>query len=191
MLTYLVPITIETARAQANNLVWHGRYTLPFAVGIPIIAGFTLRAVEGSTINLRRFAWWLGTGFVIAQVLAFGQALRRYTTGVNGPVFSFWSSTPWSPPVPSWLLLAGYFAVMIGLVIWVLRSATPDRVTEGVSDGWPRRPEPSASVRIPAGGGSTRKGLNGGTTVRAWAARGVAPSGLPVPHRCVLGVADR
>jgi hypothetical protein len=129
VLTYLVPITIETARAQANNLVWHGRYTLPFAVGIPILAGFAWRALEGTRFDLARLAWWFGTLFVVAQVLAFGQALRRYTTGVQGPVFSFWQSTPWSPPVPSWLLLFGYLALMVGLAIWVLRPATADDET--------------------------------------------------------------
>jgi Predicted membrane protein (DUF2142) len=128
VLTYLVPVTIETARASANNLVWHGRYTLPFAVGIPILAGYTLQAAEGTIVKLRTFAWWLGVGFVVAQILAFGQALRRYTSGVNGPVFFFWSDTHWSPPVPSWLLVFGYLAVIIGIVLWVTRSATTAKI---------------------------------------------------------------
>lgn len=126
-LAYVVPVTIETARASANNLVWHGRYTLPFAAGIPLLAGYTLRAVEGTKVKLTRFAWWLGVGFVVAQILAFGQALRRYTSGVNGPVFFFWSDRDWSPPVPSWLLVFGYLAVMIVIVVWVTRAATADR----------------------------------------------------------------
>ena len=58
-LTYVVPVVIETARASSNNLVWHGRYTLPFAVGIPLLAGYTLRALEGTTLAIKRFAWWL------------------------------------------------------------------------------------------------------------------------------------
>lgn len=121
VLTYLVPVVIETARASSNNLVWHGRYTLPFAVGIPLLAGYSLRALEGTTLAIKRFAWWLVVAFVVAQILAFNQALRRYTSGANGAVF-FWTSDPqWSPPVPSWILIFGYLALMVGIVAWLFR----------------------------------------------------------------------
>ncbi|HEY3725172.1 MAG TPA: DUF2142 domain-containing protein [Acidimicrobiia bacterium] len=122
-LAFLVPVTIESARASANNLVWHGRYTLPFAVGIPLLGGYALRELEATRLAIRRVAWWLGAGFVVAQGLAFAEALRRYAVGVNGRVFFFWGSTAWSPPVPSWLLLAGYLAVIAGLTWWVVGAA--------------------------------------------------------------------
>jgi hypothetical protein len=120
-LTYVVPVIIETARASSNNLVWHGRYTLPFAVGIPLLAGYTVRALEGTTLAIKRFAWWLVVAFVVAQILAFNQALRRYAVGVNGPVFFWTSGTSWSPPVPSWILVFGYLALMVGIVASVIR----------------------------------------------------------------------
>jgi hypothetical protein len=120
-LAYVVPVLIETARASSNNLVWHGRYTLPFAVGIPLLAGYTLRALEGSALAVKRFAWWLVVVFVAAQILAFNQALRRYTAGVNGPVFFWAGDTSWSPPVPSWILVFGYLALMVGIVALVIR----------------------------------------------------------------------
>ncbi len=128
-LTYVVPVAIETARASANNLVWHGRYTLPFAVGIPLLAGYTLRELVGTKLAIKRFAWWLVVAFVVAQMLAFNQALRRYTSGVNGP-FWFWTSdTFWSPPVPSWILVFGYLALMIGIVASVIRIPMAPRTT--------------------------------------------------------------
>jgi hypothetical protein len=136
-LSFIVPVVIESARASANNLVWHGRYTLPFAAGIPILAGYALRDAHRGALAIGRIAWWLGVGFVVAQSLAFGEALRRYTVGVNGPVFFFWSSTPWSPPVPSWLLVLGYTALMAALVWWVVGADLPDRVRRAV------RPQPS------------------------------------------------
>ena len=75
---------------------------------------------------------WLGAGFVVAQILAFGEALRRYTVGINGPIFFFWSSESWTPPVPSALLVVGYLVLMAGLVWWVLRSVWGRReVREG------------------------------------------------------------
>jgi hypothetical protein len=91
--------------------------------GIPILGGYALREVEGTRFAISRVAWWLGIGFVAAQGLAFAEALRRYTVGINGPVFFFWSSTPWSPPLPSWLLVFGYLGLMVGLAVWVIAAA--------------------------------------------------------------------
>lgn len=142
-LAFVVPVVIETARASANNLVWHGRYTLPFAVGIPILGGYALRQVEGTRLAISRVAWWLGVGFVAAQALAFAEALRRYTVGINGPVFFFWSPTAWSPPLPSWLLVFGYLGLMIVLALWVIRSARPGPGTDAAEST--RVPAPAAA----------------------------------------------
>jgi hypothetical protein len=131
-LAYLVPVGIETWRASANNLVWHGRYTLPFAVGIPLLGGYAWQRLEGGQLAIRRVATWLAAGFVVAQLLAFAEALRRYTVGINGPIFFFWSSEAWTPPVPSALLVVGYLVLMAGLAWWVLRSVW-DR--SGVREG--------------------------------------------------------
>jgi hypothetical protein len=139
---YLVPVAIETWRASSNNLVWHGRYTLPFGVGLPLLGGYAWRRLEGGPLAIKRVAIWLGASFVFAQILAFGGALRRYTVGHLGRVFFFWEKTPWEPPVPSWVLVFGYLAVMAGLVWWVLRSVwnrdavADDAVAEdGVAEG--------------------------------------------------------
>ena len=142
-LAFVVPVVIETAAASANNLVWHGRYTLPFAVGIPILGGYALRAVEGPRFAIARVAWWMSTGFVVAHVLAFAEALRRYTVGINGPVFFFWHSTAWSPPLPSWLLGFGYLVLMAGVATWVIKTA------RGESGSATSRSEP-----VPTGAGS-------------------------------------
>ena len=104
-----------------SNVSASSHETLPFAVGIPLLAGYTLRSLEGSTLAIKRFAWWLVVGFVVAQILAFNQALRRYTSGVNGPVFFWTTDTFWSPPVPSWILVFGYLALMVGIVALVIR----------------------------------------------------------------------
>jgi hypothetical protein len=135
-IAYLVPVAIETWRASANNLVWHGRYTLPFAVGIPLLGGFAWRDLERTKLALHRVALWLGAGFVVAQVLAFSEALRRYTVGINGRILFFWSSTPWSPPVPSWMLVAGYVVVIAALTGWVLWSVW-ERSTTRTGGGLP------------------------------------------------------
>jgi hypothetical protein len=119
--TFVVPVAIETARAGNNGLVWHGRYTLPFAVGIPLLGGYALRNV-GTKFALGRIAWWLGVGFVIAQSFAFAQALRRYTVGSTNKIW-FFLDPQWSPPLPAWLLTFGFLAIIAALAFWVFKAA--------------------------------------------------------------------
>jgi hypothetical protein len=121
LFTFVVPVAIETARAGNNGLVWHGRYTLPFAVGIPLLGGYALRDV-GSKFDLRRIAWWLGVGFVIAQGFAYAQALRRYTVGSTNKIWYFLDPS-WNPPLPAWLLTFGFLAVIAALALWVFKAA--------------------------------------------------------------------
>jgi hypothetical protein len=130
---FVLPVVIESARASANNLVWHGRYSLPFAVGIPILGGYALRNVEGTKFAVVRLAWWMGVGWVIAQILGFGQALRRYTVGATNRIWYFLGDTSWSPPVPSWFLTFGYLAVITALAVWVITSAMAERPEPAVT----------------------------------------------------------
>ncbi len=76
----------------------------------------------GTKFALRRIAWWLGVGFVIAQSLAFAQALRRYTVGSTSRIWYFIGTTAWTPPLPSWLLTFGFLAIVAALAFWVFKA---------------------------------------------------------------------
>src|SRR5207253_3606760 len=77
-LTIAVPVAIDSSQARRVGLGWQGRWTLPFAVGVPIIAAFALVWSHGADAMARsRFAWIVAVGFVAAQLFAFDQALRR------------------------------------------------------------------------------------------------------------------
>ena len=119
---YLVPVGIETCAPSANNLVWHGRYTLPFAVGIPLLGGYAWRRLEGRALAIRRVAWWLGAGSWSRRCSRSARPCGATRSGSTGRSSSSGRATSWTPPVPSWLLVVGYLAVMAGLVWWVLRS---------------------------------------------------------------------
>ena len=55
--TVVLPVIVEAAGAQEAGFIWQGRYTLPLAVGIPIIAGIGIGSAEGAARLSRRLAY--------------------------------------------------------------------------------------------------------------------------------------
>jgi hypothetical protein len=117
-LIVLVPAVLEFIEARRFGFGWQGRYTLPLAVGLPILCGFTLAQEPARRLPRGRLTIVLGVAFVIAHFLAFWQNLRRYTVGIDGSLL-FWWDAYWSPPVPSLLLLVGYAAVLVAVAVWL------------------------------------------------------------------------
>jgi Predicted membrane protein (DUF2142) len=77
----LVPAVVGAWRYDDLGLVWQGRYTLPLAAGVPILAG--LIAADGWAPG--RLIPWLGAGALACMhLLAFAFTLRRHVTGVDG-----------------------------------------------------------------------------------------------------------
>jgi hypothetical protein len=128
----IVPIVIESAAyGDAGGLSWQGRYTLPIAVGVPILAAFALTTTErGRQLVSRRFLLVTGVVLAAAQAFAFAQNLRRYTVGYDGAV-QFWKHPDWTPPVSPLLLTILYLVVIGAFVAWLLgavpvRAGDPD-----------------------------------------------------------------
>jgi hypothetical protein len=113
-----VPAVLEFIEARRFGFGWQGRYTLPLAVGLPILSGFTLAEGPARILQRRRLAFVLGIAFVVAHFLAFWQNLRRYTVGYDGAL-AFWRAADWSPPLPSLFLLVAYALVLIALALWL------------------------------------------------------------------------
>ena len=132
----VVPVLISSSQARQHGYVWSGRDTLPFAVGLPILAA----AAAGE-----RLALWLGPSGVrrvvlgvsllagIAQFGAFYEALRRYAVGTAGPIFGFIAHPLWRPAigiVPALLLELFALVALYGLFVASVRDpARGDAVT--------------------------------------------------------------
>jgi hypothetical protein len=117
----VVPIVIETTPYRATGTFWQGRYALPLAVGVPILAAFALASSDrGRELVTPRFALTAGIAVGVAQFLAFGQNLRRYTVGYDGEL-QFWRDPQWLPPLVSPLLFVLAFAVVVVVfTAWLL-----------------------------------------------------------------------
>ena len=120
----LVPALLESSQYDnVGGFFWQGRYTLPLAVGLPILATIVLASTErGRRFANRRLLFAIGIVVSVAHVLAFAQNLRRYSVGYDGAI-QFWKNPQWSPPVSPALLTIGYTIVVIGFVWWVLAAA--------------------------------------------------------------------
>ena len=119
--TIVVPVAIESATfSDAGTFTWQGRYTLPLAVGVPILATHVLSLTErGRELATTRFFVVVGVVAVGGHVLAFGQNLRRYTVGYDGPI-QFWKDAKWLPPLSPLVLLVVFSVVVTIFICWLL-----------------------------------------------------------------------
>jgi hypothetical protein len=119
--TIVVPVALESnVYRDARGFAWQGRYTLPFAIGIPILAAFVLASSERARQLVQpRLLVALGGSLAIAHVLAFTQNLRRYTVGYNGAL-QYWKNPRWSPPLGPFLLTVIYSITIVVFVAWML-----------------------------------------------------------------------
>jgi hypothetical protein len=138
--TIVVPIVIESATySDAGAPTWQGRYTLPLAVGVPIVAAFALSSSErGRQLTTRRLVLSIGAVLGVAQIIAFAQNLRRYTVGHIGAL-QFWSHAKWSPPLPAIVITLAFIALIIAFEWWLL-TVVPRSADGGDKDA-PRRDE--------------------------------------------------
>jgi len=114
-LTFALPVLFEVQSGHSAGYFWQGRYTLPLAAGIPIVAAITSASSGASArLPIGRLLTVVAVGLGVAQVLAFGQAIRRYAVGVHG-VLNFFTDTRWSP-LGGAILLCTLFA--LGCVAW-------------------------------------------------------------------------
>jgi hypothetical protein len=94
-----VPVAISYGQAHRLGIIWQARYIMPMAVGVPLVSvALVERSAALSGIRTR-----LATAVCIAVVIgacgAFAEALRRYVTGVLGPIdYLHAGHRIWHPP---------------------------------------------------------------------------------------------
>jgi hypothetical protein len=141
-----LPVLIQASQAQYLGLVWQGRYMLPVAIGIPLLAGHLLVGHLGARLRGGREARAVGalvatvaTLVALVQVAAAVENLHRYVNGADGGWFAL-EPDAWLPPLPiaTVLALLTVGAAAYGtILVWTGRVRTepdPDRVLDSPAD---------------------------------------------------------
>jgi hypothetical protein len=118
------PFIFQLPTAANAGLIWQGRYALPVAVGVPLLAALLLGEQRDEVVELLRRVF-RGTlpVVVVAHVAAFYWASRRYGDGVNGHVITF--SPQWSSPIGFLTGTALYATLCVVLAAILWRGAGP------------------------------------------------------------------
>lgn len=94
-----VPVALSVGQAHRLGIIWQGRYTLPIAAGVPLVAAASMRPLGALGRWRAPIAVLSSVVLAIAAMAAYLEALRRYTVGVAGPVDFLHGS--WHPPLGS------------------------------------------------------------------------------------------
>ncbi|MEN1975317.1 MULTISPECIES: DUF2142 domain-containing protein [unclassified Cellulomonas] len=125
--TAAAPLALQVPTAADTGLIWQGRYALPIAVGVPLLAGLLASAAPAGEADLvRRLARATLPVVVVGQVAAFYWGSRRYAEGADGDLITL--HPDWQSPI-SYLpgvALYGAVAVALGLCAWAYLRPLPE-----------------------------------------------------------------
>ena len=131
----VIPIVVNVASASSAGLIWQGRYSLPLYATLGMLGMFGWHRTLVRRPDARVLAavrWSAVSCFVVAEVAAFWQALRRFAVGASGKIWLD-EPLPWSPAVTPMLLIAINAVLVLALAGIVLAgtagtadSAAPD-----------------------------------------------------------------
>ncbi|MFG2980093.1 DUF2142 domain-containing protein [Streptomyces sp. NPDC048258] len=126
----MLPVVAQASQAEKIGMVWQGRYLLPFAVGLPLMAVLICadRAPDRG-FPWRRLVGFTAVGLALADAASFYWTLRRFAVGTSGS----WVPTHahWAPP-GGWAVWVGVYTVAALLLV----------VPALLSDRKPAAPQP-------------------------------------------------
>jgi hypothetical protein len=143
LVVVFVPVAISYGQAHRLGIIWQARYIMPMAVGVPLMAVALVERSHALRAVRTRVATVVCAILAVASFAAFAEALRRYATGVRGPID--YLRGPWQPPFGATTLTIAAF-VLLALMALYVRHLVADHLVSG---------DPGRHVRldvIPAGG---------------------------------------
>src|SRR5690606_14964644 len=123
-------VGLEGSLLRQTGPVFQGRYLLPLAMGIVMLAG---RGVDESAPERRR-RLLPALGVVVgitaaAQLVAIWFGARRFAVGSDGAVW-FVGDARWQPDIPQAVSLLVAVVAITGLRVWVWTAARGDAARE-------------------------------------------------------------
>jgi hypothetical protein len=124
----LTPAISQAAIVGELGYIWQGRYILAATVMLSLVCGFVL---DGGPVRIdartRTTLVVLAVASLgVAQVVSFGNTLKRYTVGAGGTLHAFLHDPQWQPP-GGWLLITAAFVFVIaGACVATIMAASRD-----------------------------------------------------------------
>lgn len=128
LLVIFIPLGVEFEKMRAGTIFWQGRYGLPMAVGIPIVAAFGVDLQRLSRQVMAKFAGLFFVLLGLADVAGSLEALRRYAVGSVGTLDLFRGS--WQPPIGLGGAVALITISSIAMLCALAKMATRDHVVQ-------------------------------------------------------------
>jgi len=117
VLVFVLPLVAQIPTAAHLGLIWQGRYGLPFAIGLPLLAMAALLSGRGASLA-GRVAPALVAVAAACQFGSFVWALWRYSWGFGQSPLS--DPIQWRPPLGVYPLVALVAAVVLAMAVLVL-----------------------------------------------------------------------
>jgi len=96
----LMPTVSEAVSGATYGLGWQGRYTMPIAVGVPILAGWMIDRWGLRSAALARWVVVVGVvGAAVGQAWALLTMLDRYSVGLPSSSLALRGATRWHGPL--------------------------------------------------------------------------------------------
>lgn len=145
----VVPVVLELRSYQVSAFAWQGRYTLPIAVGVPLLLALLPDHAAVDQRLRRRLAVAGTVALAVAHTAAFTGSLGRNVFGID----SWWGVSPpgWAPPLPAAVLVGAQALLTVAAVAAVVLATrpvteeparTPDGGTPAVDEDAPPRDVP-------------------------------------------------
>ena len=126
---FVFPIAFEAYAGSEYGAGWQGRYMLPIAVGVPVLAAEVLFRRLGALLPgpvVRSLGTTLGATLALAYLIEVWWAWRRYAQGLGAKAYTIPQRALWSPPIGWPLMLALAAAGCLGLLALLRTRLTAD-----------------------------------------------------------------
>lgn len=128
---HFAPALLQLGSYEVNGIVWQGRYSLPWMVGIPILAAAST-AGRLRPASSRRIAVTILPLMIAGHIGGYWLAMRRWTVG-HSQRWWFLNDPNWQPPAPFvlWVVVPAFVLVAIVGAVAVVAMTFADSAGRG------------------------------------------------------------
>lgn len=122
--TVVLPVLMQLDTLDRDGFAWQGRYLLPFAVGIPILAAVTAEPASESLRNgLRALCATITSLCAVGLTAGIWVWSHRVSVGIEDKALNPLHWNGWKPPIPAAVLIAIVAAAAVVPVAYVASSS--------------------------------------------------------------------